>query len=59
MDLSVVVKDNKKIDDQELKTLKKQLMDLQNKTSRWYGDFCAETNGFLVEIDRLIRRNSS
>jgi len=54
-----VVKDNKKIDDQELKTLKKQLMDLQNKTSRWYGDFCAETNGFLVEIDRLIRRNSS
>jgi len=41
---------------QELKTLTKQVIDLQDRTAKWYGVFCAETNGFLIEINRLIRQ---
>lgn len=44
------------VQEQELKTLTKQVIDLQDRTAKWYGVFCAETNGFLIEINRLIRQ---
>jgi len=44
--------------EQQLKTLKKQIMDLQDKTTKWYSMFCSETNGFLIEIDRLIKQTN-
>ena len=34
-------------------------MDLQDRTTKWYGVFCAETNGLLIEIDRILKRNTN
>ena len=57
--MAKVTDKTKTLNSQELITIKKQIMDLQDRTTKWYGVFCAETNGLLIEIDRILKRNTN